>query len=329
MLTCPPEVVLAIFSIPDLTSTFAPLYIAIPISALIYGVTCAQAYNYCRSEKAKKDHWSLWILVGSMMLLSTVQEALIIADVYNTLVAGLIDPCKLASKISWTFPVEAMMNGILELGAEGFLIYRTYRLSRNIWVAALCSALTLAGSILTWIVPAKLLKSNDPANIALANLKTMGMVNTGVVALGDAFTTAMMLFYLYRNRTGFRRTNNLVTKLVILTVATGALTVLVSLGEFIGWAVNVVFFNFLIGKMYVNSLLATLNMREAMTPTWADSTTEGINSIHLSRIKEFSTNGGSTSSRQTGTAVASIERKSIISHSRSSIFRENKVEIPA
>lgn len=34
-------------------------------------------------------------------LLSTVQEALIIADVYNTLVAGLIDPCKLASKISW------------------------------------------------------------------------------------------------------------------------------------------------------------------------------------------------------------------------------------
>jgi len=78
-----------------------------------------------------------------------------------------------------------------------------------------------------------------------------------------------LCYFLRQSRTGFQRTDNLITTLMLYAINTGLLTSICATIAVIAFAtmpVNFVWLAFFwcLGKFYVNSLLATLNSREAL-----------------------------------------------------------------
>jgi len=89
----------------------------------------------------------------------------------------------------------------------------------------------------------------------------------GLAALNDLLITAGMCYHLRSNRGDLPLTSQFVDKLILYTVSRGILT---ALTQIIFLVTNVAFpgntyfmpFHQAVGKFYVNSVLATLNMRQ-------------------------------------------------------------------
>ncbi|KAG8742373.1 hypothetical protein FRC10_001595 [Ceratobasidium sp. 414] len=88
----------------------------------------------------------------------------------------------------------------------------------------------------------------------------------GAAALGDVVIVYMLSTALMSQRTGFGRTDALINKLLRYTINTGLLTSIIAIVDVVAFCTmnNLIHlgFNFILGKLYTNTLLATLNSRE-------------------------------------------------------------------
>ncbi|KAF5353533.1 hypothetical protein D9756_007836 [Leucocoprinus leucothites] len=112
--------------------------------------------------------------------------------------------------------------------------------------------------------------------------------------LSDIFIAGALCWLLHGSKTNFKRTNTVISKLIVYAINRCLLTSLVAVGEVIAFSASphtlwYLAIDFVIGKLYANSLLATLNSRQSIKA--AASNISG-NSVHLSDL-EF----GSGSSR--------------------------------
>ncbi|KAF4612967.1 hypothetical protein D9613_010892 [Agrocybe pediades] len=85
----------------------------------------------------------------------------------------------------------------------------------------------------------------------------------------DTIIAASLCTLLLMSRTGTRKTNSVITLLMAFSINTGLLTSIVTLASFIAYAVwpqRFVFMGiyFTISKLYINSVLASLNARTAI-----------------------------------------------------------------
>ncbi|KAG6918735.1 hypothetical protein DXG01_012220 [Tephrocybe rancida] len=101
--------------------------------------------------------------------------------------------------------------------------------------------------------------------------------------LADIFIALSLVVLLWGSRTGFRRTNTLVNILIVYAINRCVLTSVVAVAEVIAFAVSphslwFLAIDFVVGKLYANSLLATLNSRHGMRNG------NMVNSVHMSDI---------------------------------------------
>ncbi|KAI0753183.1 hypothetical protein C8Q80DRAFT_498375 [Daedaleopsis nitida] len=132
---------------------------------------------------------------------------------------------------------------------------------------------------------------------AMVTPKAHGIASITMFFITDALVSGALCYYLYTSRTGMPKSDDIITKLITLTVTTGGLCVLSNFGAMVSVSVvclpvvaslasamtlpssrklteyvvqylvapqktYVVFFTFMMAKLYANALLTTLNMRE-------------------------------------------------------------------
>ncbi|PPQ82308.1 hypothetical protein CVT26_013146 [Gymnopilus dilepis] len=113
--------------------------------------------------------------------------------------------------------------------------------------------------------------------------------------LSDFMITGALIYLLHGHRTSFRKTNTLVSKLIVYAINRCLLTAIVEIAECIVFSTLTeslwfLAIDFVIGKLYANSLLATLNSRRMLTPRHKST----VGSVHLSRLDfRSSREGGS------------------------------------
>ncbi|KAF8993175.1 hypothetical protein BDQ17DRAFT_1368618 [Cyathus striatus] len=80
----------------------------------------------------------------------------------------------------------------------------------------------------------------------------------GHITGADALTTGSLCILLAKSRSGFKKTDSLISILILFTINTGLLTM-----YYIIWPHNFIFMGiyFVLGTVYYNSLLASLNAR--------------------------------------------------------------------
>ncbi|KAH0831946.1 hypothetical protein J3R83DRAFT_12832 [Lanmaoa asiatica] len=90
-----------------------------------------------------------------------------------------------------------------------------------------------------------------------------------LAAAGDVLITVFLCFTLQISRTGFQKSDTLITKLILFSINTGFLTSLCALASLVCISVwphmwIYIAFYFCIGRLYCNTLLATLNARKGL-----------------------------------------------------------------
>jgi len=96
-------------------------------------------------------------------------------------------------------------------------------------------------------------------------------------AASDVLIALLLCFYLRRGNSGFDKTNSIISHLVRYTVTTGLATSMLAVACLVAYFVrpNTFIFialHFSLGRMYTNSLLATLNSRRTLRISTSDHT---------------------------------------------------------
>lgn len=196
-----------------------------------------------------------------MFALETVQTALTGSDVHYWFLTGFGDVERLKS--SHYAPVDiAIMDAIISLIVQEYFCYRIWTLNRRPWFCLIIAVTAVSQSIgAAWggfrsVVVGKYAVSK--AALYLWSLPS---------ALADILIAVAMTLLLLRARdTEGRFSNFVMIRVVRLTIETNALTAAVAIASFVLFVAfpNEIYYTFtagIIGKLYSNTLLVTLNNR--------------------------------------------------------------------
>ncbi|KII84151.1 hypothetical protein PLICRDRAFT_371772 [Plicaturopsis crispa FD-325 SS-3] len=255
-----------------LDSTFGACLIGVIASAVLYGVTLVQTYFYY--TRYQKDHVILKSLVAATVVCDSAHLVMISHTVYHYLIRGFDDRTGLRTMI-WSVLLEALFTGVTGALVQIFYVHRIWRLSnRNTFLAVVILALVLAtaGCGTAWVIVS--MQMDTFTNLLTINPLTLSI--NALTAAADIIIASSLVYILLNSRTGFRRSDTMITKLVVFTVNTGLLTSLCAISSLIAIAVSpdtliYAAFYFCIGRLYANSLLATLNARRAIRGQIYDS----------------------------------------------------------
>ncbi|EIW59857.1 uncharacterized protein TRAVEDRAFT_47158 [Trametes versicolor FP-101664 SS1] len=93
-------------------------------------------------------------------------------------------------------------------------------------------------------------------------IMTHGIGGLSISVATEVTLSFSLAYLLHTHRTVYRRSNDMITKLITLTVTTGMLTTLTNLVDLIAYVtvhnnLYILFFNFLLGKLYANAILTS------------------------------------------------------------------------
>ncbi|KAJ7667665.1 hypothetical protein DFH06DRAFT_224399 [Mycena polygramma] len=232
-------------------------------AAGLYGVSCVQTWYYF-NRYGSTDLWYIKTLVGVVFVCDSIHQALISHTVYWYVITNYSRPEAL-SNLVWSILLEVLFNGLIGLMVQSFLAMRVWRLSnRNKALTAVTASLVLAefGCSVAFTIQSLQLKTWKE----LGELKGLSMSVNVLGAVSDFFIALTLVYYLRRSRTGFKKSDTMITKLIVFSVSTGLLTsvcAVASLVSIIVWGQTLIYvaFYFSLGRLYFNSVLATLNAR--------------------------------------------------------------------
>lgn len=280
----------------EFDTTYGRTFIGLILSAILFGVTILQGFLYYRNYP--KDSKLIKWMVAVLLILDGAQLALSTITIYWYLVTNFNNENALG-KTYWSMNIQVDCNGLIGLIVECFFARRVYILSGN-WVLTaiivLLSCVHFAFGIVFTIDSFMLPSIQD-----FDKLTWVTSVGLGSAAAADIIIAVSLCYYLLKSRTGFSRTDSLITTLTLYSLTTGLITGILASLVVITFAVvprDYIWeaFFWLLGKFYVNSLLATLNSRDHLREKAAPK--EGT-FLHLSGF----TRGLGTLNMQTNTTT--------------------------
>jgi hypothetical protein len=203
-------------------------------------------------------------LVAATVLLDTLHLSFIVHTVYFYLITRYYDNAQLNLMV-WSVLAEAVPTGVTGALVQTFYTVRVWRLSkRNYFLSAFIMLIVLAqtGCGTAWVI----ISLERSTFQQLININSLTMTINALSTGADVIIAASLCFLLVRSRTGFKHSDTMINKLVIFGVNTGLATSLCAIASLISLIAspNTLLyapFYFCIGRLYSNSLLATLNAR--------------------------------------------------------------------
>lgn len=201
------------------------------------------------------------------MVSDTIHQALISHTVYAYTITNWGNQ-NFLGEIPRTLVVQVLFSGLTAFMVQCFLASRIWRLSnRKGWLIAIIVLLIVGelGAILAYTI----ISLQFHTFSEVTRLKGLSLSVNSLAAIGDVVIAGSLCTILYRSRTGFHRSDTIITKLIIFSVNTGLLTSVCALGSLVSilaWPTTFIYiaFYFCIGRLYTNSLLATLNARKKL-----------------------------------------------------------------
>ncbi|KAJ3554217.1 hypothetical protein NM688_g3222 [Phlebia brevispora] len=187
---------------------------------------------------------------------------------------------------------EIFINAIVGTLVQSYLIYRAHKIGNNVWISVFTSCLVFSALCLQILYPIRIIIDPNPLFI-LTKLKPYVVVNTSAILAADAIVAISLIRCLYGKRTGFRRSNDIITRLMVLTISTGGLTTCVAVASLISFMVAPlafydILFSFMLSKLYANSLLVMYSICSPSMilrgPGHSQDTVKNINSIPLTGL---------------------------------------------
>ncbi|KAL0945222.1 hypothetical protein HGRIS_000734 [Hohenbuehelia grisea] len=237
-----------------------PLLLGAMVACPLYGISIAQAIWYYRAYPA--DPKALKYFIAAMLILDGA-HTFSLADAakiwYLRAEISLRYPKSLPTSLFFAYITMSVVQSAYTL--------RVWIMSKRNWVlSGILAFLTFVQFVTGVAMSAKQAISGDAGDVHDIFSKTFGATELVSAMLCDVLISASLVFYLNKNRSGIRSTESLVDKLIMYFIGIGLLTSIFALLNLVTWLAipdKLIFtvFHSLISKLYVNSLLVTLNSR--------------------------------------------------------------------
>ncbi|KAJ3540907.1 hypothetical protein NM688_g6160 [Phlebia brevispora] len=250
---------------------------------LVSKVHCCHSLVRRPSTHAARDKCSS---AFELSLLDSMQQALATYSIYYYSVLNYSNPAVFLSSF-WSVFATLLLDVVEAFLLQSFLVVRIWRLSRNLWLTGICGILTLTHLGVLLVFPIRSFRLPN-AQDSVIELRWSSIIGLSVSLVANIAIAVTMSFCLGRQRTGFKQSDNMITRLIVLTLTTGSLPFTFELGELVTYLISPttfydLFFSFSKSKLYVLSLLTILNTREAIRNN-GQLMLDQINSIPLSNL---------------------------------------------
>ncbi|OCB91624.1 hypothetical protein A7U60_g1123 [Sanghuangporus baumii] len=261
---------------------------SIRLTSVLWGVGCLQFYLYCEKYWKTERRW-LKLHMSLLWILDTVHQALLMNILYILFVKGIADPT-LLYRFQETSPAVVVLTSLISALAQVIFVQRAWYLSdKNYVILGTLSIAVLAQFAENMAYFARIVNIRDIRLIG-DNLLPIEFSTASVTVFTDTFLAVVLIWLLRKARSGFRRTDSIVNRLVAYIVGSSLITVVCSLVGLIGATVAPHSFIYMscglvLTKLYFNCLLALLNARSSLQSN-EDSTTM---SFHLENFSSSTT----------------------------------------
>ncbi|KAG0701645.1 hypothetical protein DFH29DRAFT_1000054 [Suillus ampliporus] len=294
-------------AVVDISNTFGAGFIGGMVTAILYGITTLQTYLYY--VYYPRDDKNLKVLVAVVWVIDTLHVSLMCHALYHYLVSSFGDPDALNTGV-WSLFTSLGLNICMAVLVQTHFAFRILYLTRSSirwWLTGFIMLFVVAhfGFGLETVVLMFIKKEFS----ALSQITLYAATPFAVAAvLSDVLIAITLSVLLHGNRSPVVETNALVNTLIVYAINRCLLTSAVAVAEVIMFAISpkslwFLAIDFVIGKLYANSLLASLNSRSALRGrtrhSQNDSTSFHVNTINLSGLHSSSDgdSGGGTQSK--------------------------------
>ncbi|KAJ7097391.1 hypothetical protein C8R44DRAFT_989078 [Mycena epipterygia] len=252
-------------------TVIGPIFMGNTFNWMLTGILVIQVYDYWRNFP--QDTTTTKSLVYSVFVLNLTQTAFGAHETWWFVVQNWGNLPSLQEG-PWTSVLSPILCGLISAIVQIFYAFRIATFGNNIITRLLATVIVLLAlaQSLAAIVASSLLQMNLTQQnlIRLHPLFSFWLVGSFVT---DIIIAASMTWMLHTARFHIHnsRINNAVNRIIMATIQTGALTVIcagVSLALFAKYTEENYYFAFtyILGKLYSNSFMATLNSRVHRKP---------------------------------------------------------------
>jgi hypothetical protein len=247
-----------------ISSTFGALLIGSLVAVCLSGVVTVQSFVYMKLYS--NDATPTKSIVGVVWSLDTLHTGFVCASVWYYLIESFGEVDRI-NNIPWSLALTIAITAILTFLVHCFFVHRIYKLSNNRWhFAGPIAVLAFFRLMAACVTTSEMMRIKTFSGFA-AQFKwvfTLGLALSSAVDIG---ITGILCYKLRSSRTTSSSMNQILDSLVIYTFENGSLTSAATVISMMCWLLmphNRIFLgiHFGIGKLYANSLLATLITRK-------------------------------------------------------------------
>ncbi|KAJ7187265.1 hypothetical protein C8R46DRAFT_1207224 [Mycena filopes] len=263
----------------------------IPIKAVAEHVP--QVFIY--SEAFPKDRPGIKAVVYSMFVFESIFTLFTAIAAWNQYGVGWGDVDSLLI-IDWSWEPLPALNGVLAAEAQSFYIWRIWGLTRNIWLPIVLGCVMLTQLTVAFYYGIFIsVKGRGIDKLFAVSPEITVWLTTSAVCDVLISISLVYIFSRQKQESNFPRTQGIINKLIRFSVETGSITSIGAIIDVILWLTtghkwNIHFiFWLVIGKLYSNMLMATLNARapifrgdafnstapQSVSTFWADAPSKG------------------------------------------------------
>ncbi|OCH85179.1 hypothetical protein OBBRIDRAFT_332760 [Obba rivulosa] len=253
-----------------LGTTLGVTFAGLGVTLLVYGLNLGQLVVYFRAGYQGSSSRPFEKLLIVLWKVDSIHVALIVSGLWIHVVTSRGDIRGL-SRSNWPWIAQVYVTTVSNLVVHNIFAYRIWIMSRggrliplsiallSLYVAAMSSIYATRGIC-------------NISHVTYENLEVYTYMGYGTEMLVDSVIAIAMTRLLIRFRTGTRRSDSILQTFVMYSINTGLLTtfcVALSLVCYlvIPHSLAYLAFYFVFGKLYLNSLLGTLNARSQLRPT--------------------------------------------------------------
>ncbi|VDB99550.1 unnamed protein product [Peniophora sp. CBMAI 1063] len=249
--------------LPSVYETIGCLYLGWGASALVTGMLCLQTWTYF--NRYPQDPWGYKALVASLMFMEAVHEAFVGHVGWFYGIENFGNPLTLLEKPVWTLSTQVVLGAFVGTVVKICFALRVWKFSKkNILITGTIMGMALAQ---LGLAAAYTIRSVSLTLVEVDDIKTLATAGLALGCATDIVTAFALSYFLHKMRTGYAASDSLITRLIVYSVNTGAITSICSMAVVITYNLmsnNFVFMAcyFVLSKLYANSCLATLNTRK-------------------------------------------------------------------
>ncbi|KAI0708466.1 hypothetical protein C8Q76DRAFT_117589 [Earliella scabrosa] len=281
------------------------------LGTTVYGITILQTYIYYRGYM--KDTAVLKTLVGVLFILDSLTSFLIAHGIYKYLVIDFMTPIDNFLHFPHTLVIENGVTTTIGTLTQCFFAQRIYYLSRNKVLAGVIALLSVGAFGSGIALTVHMFIDQDIFSLGSDVIRALAGFTNGLSVFCDTLIAVSLCYYLRSGKSGFRRTNDMVDRLMVYAIQRGTITALCQAGHLITTIAYpghfyMMPFAFMQGKLYCNTLLASLNVRNSVIHSGRQDDMLHAGSIVLSGVQRDTSSRhiqllGAAGSRGTGTSA--------------------------